>query len=228
MLKGRVFPRESSLGVSCVSRGSWCAECCFFPMTLSLEPEKLGHIQAVRNWTSCLKLLISGGLLPCGAPWGGWSFSKGCWCQGWGSDPPVQSLSLSLEVLRWFHEREIQSSKGAMPQIQAVLGVFGVKLMELFVLSVSRFRFQTWSECSSPCLGVPSGSVLSQELKGLLNDCQCKQSLPDLEPTEICALLIFDCACKGQVLRKFCLWPWSLVWQQQESPGGKCRELQVG
>lgn len=121
----------------------------------------------------------------------------------------------------------MQSSKGAIHQIQAVLGVFDVKLMELFVLSVLRFCFH-WSECSSPCPGVPFGSVLSQELKGLLNDCQCKQSVPDLEPMEMCALLIFDCGSEGQALRKLCLCLWSSVWQQPESPGGKCRELQVG
>lgn len=86
------------------------------------------------------------------------------------------------------------------PNPSCVWGAFDVELMELFVLSVSRFCFQTWRECSSPCPGVPFGSVLSQELKGLLNDCQCKQSLPDLEPTEMCALLIFDCGFKGQVL----------------------------
>lgn len=192
-----------------------------FPNDLEFGSQKLGHIQAVSNGIACLKLLISGVLVVCGVPWGGWSFSRGCWCRGWGSDPPVQSLSLSWcccgwEVLRWFHEREIQSSKGAIPQIQAALGAFDVKLTELFLLSVSRLCFQTWSECSSPCPGVPFGNVLSQELKGLLNDCQCKQSLPDLEPTEICALLIFDCGFKVQALRKFCLCPWSSVWQRQE------------
>lgn len=110
--------------------------------------------------------------------------------------PPVQSPSLCCcgwEVLRWFHEREIQSSQGAIPQIRAVLGAFDVKLMELFVLSVWGFCFQAWHECSSPCPGVPFGSVLSQELKGLFSGCQCKQSLPSLEPMEMCALLIFDC-----------------------------------
>lgn len=126
--------------------------------------------------------------------------------------PPVQSPSLRCcgwEVLRWFHEREIQSSQGAISQIQAVLGVFDVKLMELFVLSVWRLCFQARSECSSPCPGVPFGSVLSQELKGLFSGCQCKQSLPGLEPVEICALLIFDCGlepCESPVCAlQFCV-----------------------
>lgn len=73
--------------MSCVSRGSWCAQCCFFPVTLSVEPETLGHIQAVRNGIACLKVLILGVLLLWGVPRGGWSFPKGCWCQGWGCAP---------------------------------------------------------------------------------------------------------------------------------------------
>lgn len=211
--------------MSGVSRGSCCAVL-LFPNDLGFGAEKLGHIRAVRNGIACLKALLPGVLQLCGAPWGGWSFPQGCWCQGWGCDPPAQSPSLSLcccgwELLSWFHEREIQPSKAAIPQIQAVLGAFDVNLVELFVLSVWRFCFQAGREVlSMPWSTLWKCTLLSQELRGLWNGCQCKQSLPDLEPREMCALLIFDCGFKGQALRKFCVC----------APAVVCgsREVQVG